>query len=231
MTTNFSIWEMVTNAGWVVQIVLAILAVASIISWTIIFQKQREFRVARLSLKNFEQKFWSGIDLSQLYRDTENHGDKEDAGLLGGIFTAGFGEFARLLSKGREGSSALDSARRAMTAARTRGLEQHENSLNFLATVGSTAPYVGLFGTVWGIMDAFQGLGNVEQATLSMVAPGISQALIATAMGLFAAIPATIAYNRFASQLDQLESRSENFTDEFSNVLEHNRDAVEGAAG
>ena len=136
---------------------------------------------------------------------------------------AGFKESTRLMRSGRTGETALDSARRAMTASRARELDELESNMNFLATVGSTAPYVGLFGTVWGIMAAFQGLGNAQQATLAMVAPGISEALIATAMGLFAAIPATIAYNRFAHQVDRLEGRIETFTEEFTNILQHHQ--------
>ncbi|MGH8128707.1 MAG: protein TolQ [Gammaproteobacteria bacterium] len=214
---------MIASASIVVQIVLAILLVASFVSWVAIFRKTGILRRAEAAARAFESEFWSGGDLSELYRRLEV---KKEAGAFASVFRVGFKEFARLVRAGHSGASALVSARRAMTAMRARELDQLETSMNFLATVGSTAPYVGLFGTVWGIMAAFQGLGHAEQATLAMVAPGISEALIATAMGLFAAIPATVAYNRFAHQVDRLDGRIETFTDEFTNVLEHHQSAV-----
>lgn len=220
MTTDFSIYQMVAHASIVVQIVLAILLLASIVSWTAIFRKTGALRRAEDAARKFEAEFWSGGDLAELYRKLEV---KKEAGAFATVFRVGFKEFARLMRAGRTGATALDSARRAMTASRAREIDELESNMNFLATVGSTAPYVGLFGTVWGIMAAFQGLGNAQQATLSMVAPGISEALIATAMGLFAAIPATIAYNRFAHQVDRLEGRIETFTDEFTNILQHHQ--------
>jgi len=220
MKTDFSIYHMIAGSGVMVQVVLALLLIASIISWALIFRKIGELRRAEAAAGAFESEFWSGGDLADLYRRLER--DKS-ATALAAVFRSGFREFARLVRHGRPGPSALASARRAMDAARTRELDRLEGSMGFLATVGSTAPYVGLFGTVWGIMAAFQGLGHAEQATLKMVAPGISEALIATAMGLFAAIPATIAYNRFANQVDRLDGRIESFSDEFSNVLEHHQ--------
>jgi len=220
MKTDFSIYHMIASSGVMVQIVLAILLVASIVSWALIFRKIGELRRAESAAAAFESEFWSGGDLADLYRRLEN--DKSVTALAA-VFRAGFREFARLVRRGRPGPAALTSARRAMDAARSRELDRLEASMGFLATVGSTAPYVGLFGTVWGIMAAFQGLGHAEQATLKMVAPGISEALIATAMGLFAAIPATVAYNRFANQVDRLDGRIESFSDEFSNVLENHR--------
>lgn len=223
MTTDFSIYHMIASASIVVQIVLAILLVASIVSWTAIFRKSGILRRAEASAREFESEFWSGGDLAELYRRLEV---KKESGAFANVFRVGFKEFARLVRAGGSGASALVSARRAMTATRARELDQLENNMNFLATVGSTAPYVGLFGTVWGIMAAFQGLGHAEQATLAMVAPGISEALIATAMGLFAAIPATVAYNRFAHQVDRLDGRIETFTDEFTNILEHHQSTV-----
>lgn len=220
MTTDFSLYHMIAGASIVVQIVLAILLVASIVSWTAIFRKVGMLRRAEEAARQFEEKFWSGGDLSKLYRELEVN---KDSGIFATVFRVGFKEFARLMRTGGSGATALGSARRAMAASRARELDQLESNMNFLATVGSTAPYVGLFGTVWGIMAAFQGLGQAHQATLAMVAPGISEALIATAMGLFAAIPATVAYNRFAHQVDRLDGRIETFTDEFTNILEHHR--------
>lgn len=227
MTTDFSIYHMVASAGVVVQIVLALLLAASIVSWAIMFRKYGDLRRAHEEARAFEGEFWSGGDLGDLYRKLER---SEQGTGLGSVFRSGFREFARLMRHGHAGPSALATARRAMDASRVRELERLDAGMAYLATVGSTAPYVGLFGTVWGIMAAFQGLGNAEQATLSMVAPGISQALIATAMGLFAAIPATIAYNRFASQVDRLDARYDAFADEFSNVLEHHQAAGNGKA-
>lgn len=226
MSTDFSIYQMVADAGVVVQIVLAILLLASIACWAIIFRKIGELKRAEGGSSAFESDFWSGSDLSDLYRKVE--GQKRDAAPLARIFGAGFREFARLVRHGQPGTIALGSARRAMDATGSRELDTLERSMGFLATVGSTAPYVGLFGTVWGIMSAFQGLGQAQQATLQMVAPGISEALIATAMGLFAAIPATVAYNRFSQRVDRLNGHFENFSDEFSNVLEHHQ-ASEGS--
>ncbi|MGH8427772.1 MAG: protein TolQ [Gammaproteobacteria bacterium] len=220
MTTNFSIYNMIVSASVVVQIVLAILVVASIFSWAVIFRKYAELKRAEDAAAAFEGEFWSGADLGELYKRLDA---KDAGGGLAEMFRSGFREFARLVRHGRGGPVALNNARRAMSATHARELDRLETSMGFLATVGSTAPYVGLFGTVWGIMAAFQGLGNAEQATLAMVAPGISEALIATAMGLIAAIPATIFYNRFANQVDRLDGRYESFTDEFSNVLEHHQ--------
>lgn len=226
MSTDFSIYHMIASAGVVVQIVLAILLVASVASWAVIFRKFGELKRVEVATHAFENDFWSGGDLAELYRKVE--GEREQAAPLARVFGAGFHEFARLVRHGRQSGAALASARRAMDAVRSRELDRLEGNMGYLATVGSTAPYVGLFGTVWGIMAAFQGLGNAEQATLALVAPGISQALIATAMGLFAAIPATIAYNRFAQRVDRLEGRFETFSDEFSNVLEHHQAAGSG---
>jgi len=223
MTTDFSIYQMIAGASIVVQIVLAILLVASIISWAAIFKKTGILRRAEAAATQFESEFWSGGDLAELYRRLEV---KKESGIFASVFRVGFREFARLIRAGGSGATALSSARRAMAATRARELDQLESNMNFLATVGSTSPYIGLFGTVWGIMAAFQGLGHAEQATLAMVAPGISEALIATAMGLFAAIPATIAYNRFAHQVDRLDGRIETFTDEFTNILEHHQSTV-----
>lgn len=227
MTTNFSIYHMVADASIVVQVILAMLLAASIVSWAIIFRKVGELKKARQQTDDFENRFWSGVDLNEFYKRLE---DDASSVALARIFRAGFREFIRLVRHGQRGTDALVSTRRAMEATRSRELEQLERSMGFLATVGSTAPYVGLFGTVWGIMSAFQGLGHAAQATLSMVAPGISEALIATAMGLFAAIPAMIAYNRFISQVDSLDARFEAFGHEFTNVLEFHRVEKNGKA-
>lgn len=223
MNTDFSIYQMVVNSSVVVQIVLAILLVASIASWAVIFRKIAELRRAEADTHEFEGEFWSGGDLADLYKRVDRERDR--ASLLARVFGAGFHEFARLVRHGESSAAALTSARRAMDATRGREFDELEGGMGYLATVGSTAPYVGLFGTVWGIMAAFQGLGHAQQATLAMVAPGISEALIATAMGLFAAIPATVAYNRFALRVDRLNGRFDSFSDEFSNVLEHHRAA------
>ncbi len=224
MTTDFSIYRMVASASVVVQIVLVILLIASIVSWAMIFRKSGILRRAEAAARQFESDFWSGGNLALLYKRLET---EQGSGAFAMVFRVGFREFVRLVRADGVGATALASARRAMAATRARELDQLENNMNFLATVGSTAPYVGLFGTVWGIMAAFQGLGHTGgQATLAMVAPGISEALIATAMGLFAAIPATIAYNRFAHQVDRFDGRIETFTDEFTNILEHHQSDV-----
>jgi biopolymer transport protein TolQ len=168
---------------------------------------------------DFEDRFWSGADLAELYRRVER--DKDDATGLAAIFHAGFREFARLReSPGIDPAAIVEGARRAMRVALSREMDYLETHLNFLATVGSTSPYVGLFGTVWGIMNAFHALGNVKQATLNLVAPGIAEALIATAMGLFAAIPAVVAYNRYSNDVVRLENRYDDFVEEFSNILQ-----------
>lgn len=229
MSTDFSVYQMVVNSSVVVQIVLAILVAASIASWTIIFRKIGELKRAEGASHAFEDDFWSGGDLAELFRRVDRQ--KRSAAPLARIFGSGFREFARLVRHGQSSAIAMASARRAMDATGSRELDSLERSMGFLATVGSTAPYVGLFGTVWGIMAAFQGLGHAQEATLQMVAPGISEALIATAMGLIAAIPATVAYNRFAQRVDRLTSRFESFSDEFSNVLEHHQAAQGGKGG
>lgn len=221
MNSDFSVYQMVVNSSVVVQIVLAILVVASIASWAVIFRKIGELRRAEAGTHAFERAFWSGGDLAELHRRIER--EQGRAAALARVFGAGFHEFSRLARHGQSGDKVLASVRRAMEATRGREFDELEGGMGYLATVGSTAPYVGLFGTVWGIMAAFQGLGNAHQATLSTVAPGIAEALIATAMGLIAAIPATIAYNRFARRVDRLSGRFDSFSDEFSNVLEHNR--------
>ena len=219
MEEQLSLIDLVLNAGPLVQAVMGLLLLASVVSWFMIAQRLIYFRSVRDEMLNFEDQFWSGIDLSQLYRDGNERA--ESGGVLGmeGIFRAGFKEFSRLAQQGLESDTIMDGSQRAMRVALRREEERLERHLPFLATVGSTSPYVGLFGTVWGIMHSFRGLANSTQATLATVAPGISEALIATAMGLFAAIPAVMAYNRFAAKLDTYTGRYEGFVDEFSSIL------------
>ena len=227
MNESHSILELVLQAGPVVQAIIALLLAASFASWTIIFRKRRLLRQAQSEADRFENAFWSGGDLGKLYRAIETRG--QAAVGMESIFEAGFGEFSRLRGQ-TSGTPAelLEGVRRTMRVAQLREIDRLEESLATLATVGSTSPYVGLFGTVWGIMGAFQGLGNVQQATLAMVAPGIAEALIATAAGLFAAIPAVIAYNRYADKVNRLELRYDAFMDEFSTLLQRHAAARSG---
>jgi biopolymer transport protein TolQ len=226
MGEQLSVIRLVLQASVPVQIVLAILMLASLSSWAIIFRKRLIINRARRNADHFENSFWSGGDLAQLYRSIEARGGATG---MASIFEFGFREFARQRQQGTTPDQLLEGARRAMRVAQLKEIDRLEHSLATLATVGSTSPYVGLFGTVWGIMSAFSGLGNVQQATLAMVAPGISEALIATAIGLFAAIPAVVAYNRFADQVGRLEVRYDAFTEEFSTILQ--RHAARGAGG
>ena len=200
-----------------VQLVLISLLLISIIAWTMIFQKWRVLKKAKDEANLFERRFWSGADLVDLYKALAQRKDAEG---MASIFEAGFREYAKLHKQpGIEADAVLEGAQRAMRVTLNREVDRVESGLPFLATVGSTSPYVGLFGTVWGIMNSFRALGQVEQATMAMVAPGIAEALIATAMGLFAAIPAVIAYNRFSYSVERLEARYDGFMEEFSNLL------------
>lgn len=217
MNGQESFLEIALHASLVVKCVLLILIAASIASWAVIFRKHRMLKQARGAADAFEQRFWSGGELSAIYKEISGTGAEDG---MEGIFEAGFGEFARLRKQSDAPGQVIEGARRAMRGAQIREVDRLEEHLSFLATVGSTSPYVGLFGTVWGIMNAFHGLGNVQQATIAMVAPGISEALIATAMGLFAAIPAVIAYNRFANHVERLETRFDSFLEEFSTILQ-----------
>ena len=217
--SDLSFVTLVLNASPLVQLVLAVLVLASVLSWTVILDRSRRLKRARREADDFEQRFWSGGDLSELYRDIDREAD--DPAGEAAIFHAGFREFARLRENPSvEPMALVEGARRAMRVAMSREVDTLEQHLSFLATVGSTSPYVGLFGTVWGIMNAFHALGNVKQATLNLVAPGIAEALIATAMGLFAAIPAVVAYNKFANTVQRLENRYDDFVEEFSNILQ-----------
>ncbi len=215
---HLSMWSLISNASLVVQLVMLILMAASVTSWVLIFQHGNLLRAARRALDSFEERFWSGIDLSRLYRQVAGTPDPDSG--LEQIFRAGFKEFSRMRQQtGADPDAVMDGVNRAMRVAIAREEEKLEHGLPFLATVGSTSPYVGLFGTVWGIMNSFRGLGQVQQATLATVAPGIAEALIATAIGLFAAIPAVVAYNRFAARGELLINRYYTFADEFQAIL------------
>jgi biopolymer transport protein TolQ len=217
MIGDHSAIDLILQASFVVQFVMALLVAASVMSWAIIFRKSRLLRDASRAEDAFEDQFWSGGDLASLYKQYEGTSPTG----MASIFVAGFREFSRLRQQaGLGGAQLLEGARRAMKVAQLRETDRVEQNLSTLATIGSTSPYVGLFGTVWGIMSAFQGLGNVQQATLATVAPAIAEALIATAMGLFAAIPAVIAYNRYADQVGRLELRHDTFSEEFSTILQ-----------
>jgi biopolymer transport protein TolQ len=216
---DMSIAELVRQASVMVQIVLGLLLLASIASWAVIFRKYTELSASRTAADKFEESFWSGGDLTVMFRNIEQS-RKQTIGMER-IFEAGFREFAKLRQQPNITSEQLlDGSRRSMRVALLKETDRLEKSLAMLATTGSISPYVGLFGTVWGIMAAFQGLGNVQQATIAMVAPHISEALVATAMGLFAAIPATIFYNRYAEQVSRLELRFDTFVEELSTILQ-----------
>ena len=218
MTTDISFLQLALGASLPVQMVLVILLLASLFSWAVIYIKYKVLKNARRDANTFEDHFWSSEDLSPLY--TRITGKRYQPNGMEKIFEAGFKEFAKLRGqKGIDADAILEGSQRAMRVATNRETEYLETNLSFLATVGSTSPYIGLFGTVWGIMSSFQALGNVHQATISMVAPGISEALIATAMGLFAAIPAVIAYNRYSNDVERLINRYETFQEEFSSIL------------
>jgi biopolymer transport protein TolQ len=219
MQNELQILDLVMQASWLVKGVMLLLLLASIASWIIIFRKRQVLNKTEKDADAFEEKFWSGTDLTALHESITTGHRKTDG--MEKIFESGFSEFLRMRQQGRMGPNAMvEGSQRAMRIALTRETEELEFRLNFLATVGSTSPYIGLFGTVWGIMTSFHQLANVNQATIAMVAPGISEALIATAMGLFAAIPAVIGYNRFSNQVERLEVRYDNFKEEFSSILQ-----------
>ncbi len=215
------------NAGLIVKVVMALLLAASIMSWTFIFQRAMFLKNTQAQMKQFEERFWSSADLTVLYNQIDKF-DKEKSGLTG-IFYSGFKEFLRLKRQNKgEPSIVMEGVQRSMRIAFAREQEELESHLPFLASVGSTSPYVGLFGTVWGIMTSFQSLSSsTQQATIAMVAPGISEALIATAMGLFAAIPAVLAYNRYSSKVEVVLNHYETFQEEFSNILHRETHAKE----
>ena len=219
MTSDMSFLSLVLGASFVVQLVLLALLLASIASWTVILKKRGMLKEAIGRADRFETEFWSGGDLTAMYRRISKRGTTETG--MQGIFESGFREFSRLQAQDDfQPATVVEGCHRAMRVSQMREVDRLEQNLAMLATVGSTSPYVGLFGTVWGIMNAFIGLGNVQHATIAMVAPGIAEALVATAMGLFAAIPAVIAYNRYADQVGRLESRYDTFMEEFSTILQ-----------
>jgi biopolymer transport protein TolQ len=227
MNHDFSILTLVVQASFVVQAVMAGLMLASLASWTVIFGKLFGLKRVRADNEEFEREFWAGRNLNDLYADATR---SSDASPMERIFAAGMREFFKLREKRVTDTSALlDGARRAMRAAFQREMDAIESNLSFLASVGSVSPYIGLFGTVWGIMHAFVGLSNLQQVTLATVAPGIAEALVATAIGLFAAIPAVIAYNRFARDIDRIAIQLETFIEEFSNILQRNAGALPAA--
>ncbi len=216
---SVSVLDLVAQASLLVQLVMLSLLLASVLSWTMIFRKWFQLRRARRTADDFEERFWSGASLDKLYSELNRQG--AEAVGMEGIFLNGFREFRRLAAHGHGTTSEmLEAVRRSMRVALTAEIDELETHLSFLATVGSTSPYVGLFGTVWGIMNSFRALGTVQQASIAHVAPGISEALIATAMGLFAAIPAVIAYNRYSNRVERLITRYEIFMEEFSSVIQ-----------
>ncbi len=219
ISQNLSLMHLILQASIPVKMVMGLLLLASLMSWWYIFIKMFALKRAAENTDSFEREFWAGADVNVLFQRVNQ--DREAAGELERIFEAGYSEFLKLRRQaGTSVSVIMDGARRAMRAAFQREMDGLESHLPFLATVGSVSPYVGLFGTVWGIMLAFQNLASVAQATLAQVAPGIAEALIATAMGLFAAIPAVVAYNRYTSDVDRLSNRMESFMEEFSNILQ-----------
>lgn len=233
MTTDMSITSLILQASLVVQLVMAGLVLVSLTSWTVIFGKLFGLKRVRSRNEEFEREFWSGRSLTEMNAAVNG---QPDAAPMERIFASGMREFLKLRDKRLDADAQLDGARRAMRASFQRELDVVESNLSFLATVGSVSPYVGLFGTVWGIMHAFVGLSNMTQVTLATVAPGIAEALVATAIGLFAAIPAVIAYNRFARDIDRIAVQLETFIEEFSNILQRNAgqppaSAVAGTGG
>jgi biopolymer transport protein TolQ len=214
---QLSVLALILEASIVVKMVMLILVAASVVSWAMIIQRNKALSLALDESRKFEDRFWSGIDLSKLYNEVSARANVTG---MEALFKAGFKEFARLhKTSARSPGAVMEGTQRAMRVGLSREVERLETHLPFLATVGSISPYIGLFGTVWGIMNAFMALGAVQQATLAMVAPPIAEALIATAIGLFAAIPAVIAYNKFSHSVEQLESAYANFVEEFSNIL------------
>ena len=228
MTQDLSIFNLVLHASFIVQLVVALLLLMSLASWSVIFGKLFGLKRVRDRNEDFEREFWSGKNLNDLHQSAAT---KADTAPMERIFAAGMREFLKLRERRvHDAGALLDGARRAMRASFQRELDVIESHLSFLASVGSVSPYVGLFGTVWGIMHAFVGLANLQQVTLANVAPGIAEALVATAIGLFAAIPAVLAYNRFARDIDRIAIQLETFIEEFSNILQRNVGAPVTAA-
>ncbi|MBE8166762.1 MAG: protein TolQ [Shewanella sp.] len=218
MQADISFLSLFLEASVLVKLVMLTLLGLSVMSWAVILQRQKILSTARTQSVKFEDKFWSGVDLNKLYQELSARGDSNDG--MGRLFVTGFKEYSRLTKlSGNMPEAVMDGTARAMRVTLSREIEQIESGVPMLATIGSTSPYIGLFGTVWGIMNSFIALGAVQNATLAMVAPGIAEALIATAMGLFAAIPAVIAYNRFTTKIEKLEMSYVNFMEEFSSIL------------
>jgi biopolymer transport protein TolQ len=218
VSAELSIVELILEASLLVKFVMLVLLGFSVACWGMIFQRRQALSLAKQQLKSFEDKFWSGADLSKLYNEISTKAEIQG---VENLFVAGFKEFARLRKSHIDNPTMIiDGTQRAMRVALSREVDNLEMHLPFMATVGSISPYIGLFGTVWGIMNSFIGLGSVQQATLAMVAPGIAEALIATAMGLFAAIPAVMAFNRFSHKVEKLENSYGNFMEEFSSILQ-----------
>jgi biopolymer transport protein TolQ len=219
ISQDIAILDLIVNASLLVKLVMALLVYVSVMSWYWIFRKWFQIRDARIKTEQFERDFWSGGDLNGLYQSAVN--DRHRSGALERIFESGFREYTKLREqRPLQSAASIDGVRRAMRATFQREVDDLDAHLAFLASVGSVSPYVGLFGTVWGIMNSFRGLANMTTATLSAVAPGIAEALVATAIGLFAAIPAVVAYNRFAHDVDRISVRLESFMEEFSNILQ-----------
>ncbi|WP_448253482.1 protein TolQ [Ottowia oryzae] len=221
MNQDMSILQLVLHASFTVQLVMVILLIGSIASWAAIFRKLRSLKDIKAQNDEFERDFWSGTSLNDLYAAAAQNA--RQGGPMERIFASGMREYQKLRERRiADPSTLLDGARRAMRASFQREMDAAESNLSFLASVGSVSPYIGLFGTIWGIMHAFTGLGALQQVTLSTVAPGIAEALVATALGLFAAIPAVVAYNRFARDIDRIAIKEETFIEEFSNILQRN---------
>ena len=218
MSADLSLLSLIADASLLVKLVMLVLLAISLYSWKLIFSKRSELAQAKQDADAFEDKFWSGNELNRLYEDISSRPHSSSG--MEGIFEVGFKEFVRLKKSGPDTGLVLDGAQRVMRISLAREIDKLEMSLSFLATAGSTSPYIGLFGTVWGIMNSFIALGDVQQATLAMVAPGIAEALIATAMGLFAAIPAVVAYNRYSHEVERLINRYDTFLEEFSSILQ-----------
>jgi biopolymer transport protein TolQ len=222
MNQDMSILSLVLQASLVVQLVMAGLLIVSLTSWTVIFGKLFGLKRVRGGNEDFEREFWSGRSLTEMSAEVEK---RADAAPMARLFASGMREFMKLRERRLDGPAQLDGARRAMRASFQREMDNIESHLSFLASVGSVSPYVGLFGTVWGIMHAFVGLSNLQQVTLASVAPGIAEALVATAIGLFAAIPAVVAFNRFAREIDRIAIQLDTFMEEFLNILQRNAGA------
>ena len=230
MNQDMSIVSLVLHASWVVQLVMLLLAAVSVASWAAIFQKLIALKRVKSLNEDFEREFWSGTSLNELFAAAAKNAKL--AGPMERIFASGMREFQKLRERRiTDAGTLLDGARRAMRASYQREVDAVESHLSFLASVGSVSPYIGLFGTVWGIMHAFTGLASLQQVTLATVAPGIAEALVATAIGLFAAIPAVVAYNRFARDIDRVAIKLETFIEEFSNILQRSLGSGASASG